>query len=178
MNPFKASQRYNSHCPLEMRLYRWGMKSVTGDSRHCESVCWCFRDDNSADNRLGVSGRSSSWTASPETQDGVGEKNQLKGQAHNIYLLSKPTNKQERDCWIVNRTGEHVIETQSRSAHESSRERDYSDINKQKTNKQTKETLILSGIRYNIVQGFLSLKGLSEAGMPMRKGSFLACSLQ
>lgn len=36
----------------------------------------------------------------------------------------------------------------------------------------------LSGIHYNIVQRFLSLKGLSEAGMPQRRGSFRACSWQ
>lgn len=31
---------------------------------------------------------------------------------------------------------------------------------------------------YNTVHGFLSLKGFSEAGMPMSNGSFLACSPQ
>lgn len=34
------------------------------------------------------------------------------------------------------------------------------------------------GFPYNTVQGFLSLKGFSEAGMPISNGSFLACSPQ
>lgn len=78
-------------------------------------------------------------------------------------------------CWIVNiHRWTHGNETtRSQSTPYSSQQKEYSNINKPKKKKKR-----LSGIHYNIVHGFLSLKGLSEAGMPMRRGSFLACSLQ
>lgn len=75
----------------------------------------------------------------------------------------------------TNRTGEHMEMIRSQSTP-------HSYPNKKNTatliSKTKENTSRLSGIHYNIVQGFLSLKGLSEAGMPMRRGSFLACSWQ
>lgn len=117
-----------------------------------------------------ISGQRSEVRALPE-----GFKRVAQANGASFALNAKLSSAKQNGDRLFNGTGGRMVTIPSPpppTPQPHNKGKEYSNINRRNNVDR------LSGVHYNIVQGFLSLKGLSEAGMPMSRGSFLACSLQ